>query len=182
MATAFRSRFLSCCVAGVLVSAAAQADVTMQEQMNLSGAGMMKMANMNGTTTTTISGNKARTESTMQFESGLMRTFARGSADRAATRGPSGRRREPGCAREILRGRASVARTENSPNRRGQMIVELVTFKTPEGWGRERVAWGVGSWFIFGDVNFLRFVDVKFLGIFPNLVGYAVGIKPLVFN
>jgi len=78
MANALRSRLLSCCVAGVLVSAAAQADVTMQEQMNLSGAGMMKMANMSGTTTTTISGNKARTESTMQFESGLMRTFARG--------------------------------------------------------------------------------------------------------
>jgi hypothetical protein len=79
MANAFRSRFLSCCVAGVLVSAAAQADVTMQEKMNLSGAGMMKMANMSGTTTTTISGSKARTESNMQFESGLMRTFARGA-------------------------------------------------------------------------------------------------------
>jgi hypothetical protein len=79
MANAFRSRLLWCCVAGVLVSAAAQADVTMQEKMNLSGAGMMKMANMNGTTTTTISGNKARTESNLQFESGLMRTFARGA-------------------------------------------------------------------------------------------------------
>jgi hypothetical protein len=80
MANAFRSRFLSCCVAGVLVSAAAQADVTMQEQMSLSGAGMMKMANMSGTTTTVISGDRARTESNMQFESGLMRTFARGAA------------------------------------------------------------------------------------------------------
>ena len=59
MANALRSRLLSCCVAGVLVSAAAQADVTMQESMSLSGAGMMKMANMSGTTTTTISGNKA---------------------------------------------------------------------------------------------------------------------------
>jgi len=79
MATAFRSRFLSCCVVGVLVSAAAQADVTMQEQMSLSGAGMMKMANMSGTTSTTISGDRARTESNLQFESGLMRTFARGA-------------------------------------------------------------------------------------------------------
>ncbi len=79
MANAFRSRFLSCCVAGVLVSAAAQADVTLQEQMSLSGAGMMKMANMSGTTTTTISGDRARTESTMQFESGMMRAFARGA-------------------------------------------------------------------------------------------------------
>jgi hypothetical protein len=79
MPNAFRSRFLCCCVAGVLISAAAQADVTMQEQMSLSGAGMMKMANMSGTTTTIISGSKARTESNMQFESGLMRTFARGA-------------------------------------------------------------------------------------------------------
>ena len=79
MPNAFRSRFLCCYVAGVLISAAAQADVTMQEQMSLSGAGMMKMANMSGTTTTTISGSKARTESNMQFESGLMRTFARGA-------------------------------------------------------------------------------------------------------
>jgi hypothetical protein len=79
MANAFQSRFLSCCVAGVLVSAAAQADVTMQEQMSLSGAGMMKMANMSGTTTTVISGDRARTESNMQFESGMMRTFARGA-------------------------------------------------------------------------------------------------------
>jgi hypothetical protein len=79
MANAFRSRFLSCCVAGVLVSAAAQADVTMQEQMSLSGAGMMKMANMTGTTTTVISRDRARTESNMQFESGMMRAFARGA-------------------------------------------------------------------------------------------------------
>jgi hypothetical protein len=68
---------LACCVAGVLFGAAAQADVTMQEQMSLSGAGMMKMANMSGTTTTVISKDRARTESNMQFESAMMRTFAR---------------------------------------------------------------------------------------------------------
>ena len=82
MAT-FRSRLLACCVAGVLVSAAAQADVTMQEQMSLSGSGMMKMANMSGTTTTTISGDRARTESNMQFESAMMRTLARGAGAHA---------------------------------------------------------------------------------------------------
>jgi hypothetical protein len=81
MANAFRSRFLSCCVVGVLASAAAQADVTMQEQMSLSGAGMMKMANMSGTTTTTISGSRARTESNMTFESAMMRTFAPGAGN-----------------------------------------------------------------------------------------------------
>jgi hypothetical protein len=77
MANVFRSHLLACCVAGVLFGAAAEADVTMQEQMSLSGAGMMKMANMSGTTTTVISKDRARTESNMQFESAMMRTFAR---------------------------------------------------------------------------------------------------------
>lgn len=81
MANVFRSRLLASCVAGLLASAAAQADVTMQEQMSLSGAGMMKMANMSGTTTTTISGDRARTESNMRFESAMMRTFAGGAGD-----------------------------------------------------------------------------------------------------
>jgi hypothetical protein len=81
MANAFRSRFLACCVVGVLAGAAAQADVTMQEKMSLSGAGMMKMANMTGTTTTVISGPRARTESVLTFESAMMRTFAPGGGN-----------------------------------------------------------------------------------------------------
>jgi hypothetical protein len=81
MGNAFRSHLLACCVAGVLVSAAAGADVTMQEQMSLSGSGMMKMANMSGTTTTVISGDRARTESNMTFESAMMRTFAPGGGN-----------------------------------------------------------------------------------------------------
>ena len=81
MANVFRSHLLASCVAGVLASAAAHADVTMQEQMSLSGSGMMKMANMSGTTTTVISGTRARTESNMRFESAMMRTFAGGAGD-----------------------------------------------------------------------------------------------------
>lgn len=81
MANVFRSRLLAACVAGLLAGAAAQADVTMQEQMSLSGSGMMKMANMTGTTTTVISGDRARTESAMRFESAMMRTFAGGMGD-----------------------------------------------------------------------------------------------------
>lgn len=81
MANVFRSRLLAACVAGLLAAAAAQADVTMQEQMSLSGGGMMKMANMSGTTTTVISGDRARTESNMRFESAMMRTFAGGAGD-----------------------------------------------------------------------------------------------------
>jgi hypothetical protein len=83
MANVFRSHLLASCVAGLLAGAAAHADVTMQEQMSLSGAGMMKMANMSGTTTTVISGDRARTESNMRFESAMMRTFAGGMGDHA---------------------------------------------------------------------------------------------------
>src|SRR4029078_5318606 len=79
MANVFRAPLLMCCVAGVLFGAAAQADVTMQEHMTLSGAGMMKMANMSGTTATTTAGDRARTETNLQFESAMMRTFARGA-------------------------------------------------------------------------------------------------------
>jgi hypothetical protein len=68
---------LSCAIATVLVTAA-HADVTIEERMSVSGAGMLKMANMSGTTTTSISGKRARTDSNLQFESAMMRTFARG--------------------------------------------------------------------------------------------------------
>jgi hypothetical protein len=61
-----------------ILSTAAQSDVIITERMSINGAGLMKMANMNGTTTTSISGQRARTDSNLQFESGLMRTFARG--------------------------------------------------------------------------------------------------------
>jgi hypothetical protein len=81
MANVFRSHLLASCVAGVLAGGASHADVTMQEQMSLSGSGMMKMANMSGTTTTVISGTRARTESNMRFESAMMRTFAGGLGD-----------------------------------------------------------------------------------------------------
>lgn len=80
---AFRSRVLLSCVVGALAGAAAHADVTTQEQMSLGGSGMMKMANMSGTTTTVISGNRARTESNLQFESGMMRALARGAGQSA---------------------------------------------------------------------------------------------------
>jgi hypothetical protein len=68
---------LTCTIAAILC-ATAHADVTLEERMAVSGMGMMKMANMSGKTVTTIAGDRARTDSTLQFESGLMRTFARG--------------------------------------------------------------------------------------------------------
>lgn len=65
----------------VIAASAARADVTIQERVAISGAGLMRMANMNGTTTTRISGQRARTESELRFESGVMRTFARGAGE-----------------------------------------------------------------------------------------------------
>jgi hypothetical protein len=69
---------LGCAIASILYGVA-QADVTIEERVSVSGAGMMKMANMSGKTVTTISGQRARTDSDMRFESGLVRTFARGA-------------------------------------------------------------------------------------------------------
>jgi len=71
-------RILLTCVATAL-PLLANADVTMEESIALSGPGMMKMANMSGHTTTTISGNKARTDSDMHFESGMMRALSGGA-------------------------------------------------------------------------------------------------------
>ena len=72
-------RLLSSCAIAMSVAVAAHADVTVQEKIALSGVGMMKLANMSGTTTTTIAGDRARSESNLQFESGLLRTFAHGA-------------------------------------------------------------------------------------------------------
>jgi hypothetical protein len=74
----FPSRVLSCAVAAMIVTTA-QADVTTEERVSIGGAGMMKMMNMNGTTMTTIAGDRARTDSNLQFESGMMRTLSRGA-------------------------------------------------------------------------------------------------------
>ena len=65
--------------AAALASTHALADVTIEERMSVTGAGMMKMMNMNGRTVTSISGTKARSDSELKFESGLVRAFARGA-------------------------------------------------------------------------------------------------------
>ncbi len=62
-----------------LVCGAAQADITIEERMSVSGVGIMKMMNMSGRTVTAISDTRARTDSDLEFESGMMRTLARGA-------------------------------------------------------------------------------------------------------
>lgn len=65
-------------VAGILAAGAAQADVIIEETMALEGAGMMSLANMTGRTTSTYAGDRARIESDVQMQSGMMRMMARG--------------------------------------------------------------------------------------------------------
>jgi hypothetical protein len=72
------TRALLTCAISTVLGTVVHADVTIEERMTVSGAGMMKMANMSGTTTTSIAGQRARTDSNLQFESAMMRTFARG--------------------------------------------------------------------------------------------------------
>ena len=69
-----RSRTLLALVPVVCISAA-HGDVTMEQRLRVEGTGLMKMINMSGQTVTTISGDRARTDSDIKMESRLMRMF-----------------------------------------------------------------------------------------------------------
>jgi hypothetical protein len=56
----------------------AAADVTIQERIAVEGSGLMSMASMSGTSTTSISGKRARMENDMRMHSGFVRMLARG--------------------------------------------------------------------------------------------------------
>jgi len=66
--------------AGAVVLACAAsvalADVTVQQRVSVEGAGMMSAANMSGTTKTTISGERSRTDSDIQLQSRIVRMLA----------------------------------------------------------------------------------------------------------
>lgn len=61
------------------LGAEARADVTIQQRMSVSGP--VQLANMTGTTTTSISGDRSRTQTELRMESALMRTLARGAGE-----------------------------------------------------------------------------------------------------
>jgi hypothetical protein len=68
---------------GCLLSACAQiasADITTQQRVAIEGIGGMSFANMAGTTTTIISGERSRTDSDMQLQSKIVRMLARGAS------------------------------------------------------------------------------------------------------
>jgi hypothetical protein len=74
-------RAAGCFALGLILAAGAQlasADVTTQQRISIDGIGGMSIANMAGTTTTIIAGDKSRTESDLQMQSKLIRMFARG--------------------------------------------------------------------------------------------------------
>jgi hypothetical protein len=73
-----RSR--SVCVLSCVLAACAQvasADITTSQRISIDGIGGMKIADMSGTTTTIISGERSRTESSLQLQSKLVQMFAR---------------------------------------------------------------------------------------------------------
>jgi hypothetical protein len=58
---------------------AALADVTIQEHVAVEGSGLMSMASMSGTLTTSISGKRALVQNDMRMRSGFIRMLARGA-------------------------------------------------------------------------------------------------------
>lgn len=67
-------------VAGCLLLAGpAIADVTIEQKINVEAGGALSMAAMQGTTVTRIAADKSRTDSNLEFKSGLLRTFAGGA-------------------------------------------------------------------------------------------------------
>lgn len=61
------------------VASLALADVTVQQRISVEGAGMMSAANMSGTTKTSISGERSRTDSDIQLQSRIVRMLAHGA-------------------------------------------------------------------------------------------------------
>jgi hypothetical protein len=77
------------CVAalcGILTFAAgiAEADVTLERTMAVEGVGVMAFGNMSGTSKTTISGDKSRTDSDIKMQSKIVRFLARNAVGPSA--------------------------------------------------------------------------------------------------
>jgi hypothetical protein len=59
-----------------LATGTARADITLERTMSVEGVGAMAFGNMSGTTKTTISGDKSRTDSDVKMQSKLVRLLA----------------------------------------------------------------------------------------------------------
>jgi hypothetical protein len=60
-----------------LLTSLARADITLERTMSVEGVGAMAFGNMSGTSRTTISGDKSRTDSDMKMKSKLVGFLAR---------------------------------------------------------------------------------------------------------
>jgi hypothetical protein len=67
-----------------LAAGTAQADVTIERSMAVDGVGAMAFANMSGTSKTTISGDKSRTDSDMKMQSKIIGFLARNAVGPSA--------------------------------------------------------------------------------------------------
>jgi hypothetical protein len=67
-----------------LASGIAQADITIQRSTSVDGVGAMAFANMSGTSTTVISGERSRTDSDMKMQSAIIGFLARNSVGPSA--------------------------------------------------------------------------------------------------
>src|SRR5882724_10891753 len=72
-----RTALAALCGILTLTASIAQADITLERTMVVEGAGAMAFGNMSGTTKTTISGDKARTDSDVKMQSKIVRFLGR---------------------------------------------------------------------------------------------------------
>jgi len=63
----------------ILATSVASADVTVENRVAVTGVGIMSAGNMSGTTKTTISGERSRTDSDIQLQSRIVRMLAHGA-------------------------------------------------------------------------------------------------------
>src|SRR3984957_18521411 len=61
------------------ITSVALADVTVENRIAVIGTGLMSAGNMSGTTKTTISGERSRSDSDIQLQSKVVRMFAHGA-------------------------------------------------------------------------------------------------------
>jgi len=79
-----RAWLASLSAALLLAAAAAQADVTVESRIAVTGLGPMAVGNMTGTSRTAISGTRSRTDADFQFQSKLVKFLARNAAGPSA--------------------------------------------------------------------------------------------------
>jgi hypothetical protein len=72
-----RTALAALCGILTLTAGIARADITLERTMAVEGVGVMAFGNMSGTTKTTISGDKSRTDSDVKMQSKIVRFLAR---------------------------------------------------------------------------------------------------------